>query len=50
MTVDAHLIEVPKSDVEERKRGPLGHARRPLQEAEQGRSFRDLVEFLANLK
>ena len=49
MTAEAKLIEIPKSDIEERKRGESAmpaELHKKLSTAE----IRDLVEFLANLK
>ena len=49
MTAEAKLIEIPKSDIEERKRGASAmpeDLHKKLSPAE----LRDLVEFLANLK
>ena len=49
MTAEAKLIEVPKADIEERKRGPSAmpdDLSKKLSRSER----RDLVEFLSNLK
>ena len=49
MTAEAQLVEVPKLDVEDRKRGPSAmpeDLHKKLTKAE----LRDLVEYLANLK
>ena len=49
MTAEAKLIEVPKADIEERKRGPSAMPEdlsKKLTPAER----RDLVEFLAGLR
>ena len=49
MTAEAKLIEVPKAEIEERKRGPSAMPEdlaKKLSRAE----LRDLVEFLSTLK
>jgi len=49
MTVDGQLLEVPKADVEERKRGPSAMPEDLYKKLSMS-ELRDLVEFLASLK
>ncbi len=49
MTAEAQLVEVPKADIEERKRGPSAMPE-DLAKKLTAADRRDLVEFLAGLK